>query len=76
MFYSFLERLIRTVIITDSVLYTIGAVEVMKFQNKIDKHDITVQENAELEDLRKSMLSIAVTILEHYDIYHYSISEQ
>ena len=58
------------VIITDSVLYSIGAVELMKFQNKIDEHDITVQEKAELEDLRKSMLSMGVTILEHDDIYH------
>ena len=30
-FYYFLERLIRMVIITDSVLYSIGAVELMKF---------------------------------------------
>ena len=75
-FYSYLERLIRTVIITDSVLYSIGAVELMKFQNKIDQHDITVQENAELDDLRKSMLSMGVTILEHNDIYHYSIADK
>ena len=52
-FYSFLGPLIKTVIITDSVLYSIGAVELMKFKNKIDQHDITVQENAKLEDLRK-----------------------
>ena len=41
------------VIITDSVLYSIGAVELMKFQNKIDQNDITVQEKAELEDFKK-----------------------
>ena len=42
-FITFLQRLIRTVIITDSVLYSIGALELMKFQNKIDQHDITVK---------------------------------
>ena len=47
----------------------------MKFQNKIDQHDITVKEKAELDNLRKSMLSMGVTILEHDDIYHYSTSD-
>ena len=63
------------VIITGSVLYSIGAVELMKFQNKIDQHDITVKAKAEFEDIRKSMLSMGVTILEHDDIYHYSIAD-
>ena len=48
----------------------------MKFQNKIDQHDITVQEKEELEDLRKSMLSMGVTFIEHDGIYHYSIADQ
>ena len=74
-FITFLQRLIRTVIITDSVLYSIGAFELIKFQNKLDQHDNTVQEKAELDDLRKSMLSMGVIILEHYDIYHYSTSD-
>ena len=74
-FITFLQRLIRTVIITDSVLYSIGALEIIKFQNKIDQHDISVKEKAELNDLRKSMFSIGVTILEHDDIYHYSTSD-
>ena len=47
----------------------------MKFQNKLDQHNITVQEKAELENLRKSMLSMGVIILEHNDIYHYSIAD-
>ena len=67
-FITFLQRLIRTVIITDSVLYSIGALELMKFQNKIDQHDISVKAKAELDDLRKSLLSMGVTILEHDDI--------
>ena len=51
-FYSFLEQLIKTVIITNSVLYSIGAVELIKFQNKIDQHDINVLDKAELEDYK------------------------
>ena len=74
-FITFLQRLIRTVLITDSVLYSIGAIDLIKLQNKIDQHDITVQEKAELNDLRKSMLSMGVTILEHDDIYHFSTSD-
>ena len=74
-FYFFLERLIRTVIITNCVLYSIGAVELMNFHNKIGQRDITVQGNAELVDLRKSRLSMGVTILEHDNIYHYSIAD-
>ena len=74
-FDSFLEQLIRTVIITDSVLYSIGAVELMRFQNTIGQRDITVQDKAEWENLRKSMLSMGVTILEHDDIYHYLTSD-
>ena len=74
-FITFRQRLIRTVLITDSVLDSIGALELMKFQNKIDQHDITVKENAELDDLRKSMFSMGVTILEHDDIYHCSTSD-
>ena len=66
-FITFLQRLIRTVIITDFVLYSIGTLELIKFQNKIDQH-ISVKEKAELDDLRKSMLSMGVTILEHDDI--------
>ena len=67
--------MIRTVIITNCVLYSIGAVELMNFHNKIGQRDITVQGNAELVDLRKSRLSMGVTILEHDDIYHYSIAD-
>ena len=47
----------------------------MKLQYKIDQHDIIFQEKAELEDLGKSKLSMDVTILEHDDISHYSISD-
>ena len=38
-FHNFLERFIRKVLITDSVLSSIGAFELMEFTNKISKID-------------------------------------
>ena len=38
-FHNFLEKFIRTVLITDSVLSAIGAFELMVFQNRIDQLD-------------------------------------
>ena len=42
-FYNFLKRLIRKVLITDSVLISIEAVELMEFKNHISK--INFQQN-------------------------------
>ena len=39
-FDNFLDRFIRKVLITDSVLSSIGAFELMKFQNKIIQTDL------------------------------------
>lgn len=39
----------------------------MTFQNRFDKHDLPQQENASLDHLRKLMLYMGVTILEHKD---------
>lgn len=46
--FLFLESFIRTVLITDSVLYSIGAFEPMRFQNKIEDHALHQQEKAAL----------------------------
>ena len=72
---DFLKRFIRTVFISDSVFYLIGAVELIKFQNKIDQHDINVQEKAELDNLRKSIFSLGVIILENDEIFDHSTSD-
>ena len=37
----FLKEFIRIVLITDSVLFSIGATELMKFQNKIEQHGLS-----------------------------------
>ncbi len=68
-FILFLERFIKTVLITDSVLYSIGALELMKFQNKIEDHDLSEQEKATLEDIRNQMLSMNITFIEHEDLF-------
>ena len=49
-FRLFLERFIKTVFITDSVLYSIGAFELIKFQNRIEDQHLSEQEKATLED--------------------------
>lgn len=72
LYVNILQQLIRSVIIIDCVFYSINAFELIKNQTKIDKYDITVREKAELDELRKSMHSIGVTIIEHYTIYHFS----
>ena len=73
-FIVFLEEFIRIVLITDSVLFSIGAPELMKSQNKIDKHDLSQQEKQALVDLRKWMFSFNVIILENNDLFFDCIS--
>ena len=67
-FIIFLERFIKTVLITDSVLYSIGALELMNFQNRIEDHDLSEQAKATLKDIRYQMLSMNITFIEHNDL--------
>ena len=64
-FILLLESLIRDVFITDSVLNTICAFTLMKFQNKFKDHDLSQEENARLDNLKRRMLLISITIIEH-----------
>ena len=41
----------------------------MKFQNKFKEHDLSQEENARLDNLRRRMLSIIITIIEHEDLF-------
>ena len=68
-FILLLERFIKSVLITDSVLYSIGALELMKFQNKIDYHDLSEQEKETLENIRNQMLLMNITFIEHEDLF-------
>ena len=41
----------------------------MKFQNKFDDHDLSKEENERLDNLRRRMLLMGITILEHEDLF-------
>ena len=51
------------------MLWFIGASNLMKFKTKIDQHDISFHEQADLDNLRKAMLDMNITIIENYDIF-------
>ena len=65
-FDNFLERFIRNVLITDSVLSSIGAFELIEFKNKISKIDFQ-QKQTSLDILKDYMYSKGITIIEHND---------
>ena len=67
-FDHFLDKLIRKVLITDSVLSSIGAFELMKFKNKIIQTDLQ-QKQTSLDILKEYMYSKGITILEHDDFF-------
>ena len=64
-FILLLESFIRDVFITDSVLNTICAFNLMKFQNKFKDHDLSQEENERVDNLRRRMLLMGITIIEH-----------
>ena len=41
----------------------------MKFQNKFKDHDLFQEENARLNNLRRRMLLISITIIVHEDLF-------
>lgn len=43
-FILYLERLMNTVLITDSVLYLLGDFELMKFKNKVEDNNLSEQD--------------------------------
>ena len=63
------EKFIRTILITDDLLWSIGASELVKFKNKMEDHDIQIHEQAELDNLKKAMLDMNITIIENDDIF-------
>ena len=67
-FHDFLDRFIRKVLITDSVLRSIGAFELMKFKIKINQIEFQ-QKQTSLHILKDYMFSKGITILEHDDFY-------
>ena len=67
-FHNFLYRFIRKVLITDSVLSSIGAFELMKLKSKISQID-SQQKSTSLQILKDYMFSKGITILEHDDFF-------
>ena len=68
-FHDFLDKFIRRILITDSVLTSIGAFELMAFQNRIDQLDFPQQQQTELNILRDYMTSKSITVIEHDDLF-------
>ena len=66
--YYFLEKFIRKVLITDSVLSSIKAFELMEFKNQISQIDFQ-QKQTSLYIKINYMFSKGITILEHYDFF-------
>ena len=69
-FHNFLEKFIRKVLITDSVLCTIGAFEQMVFQNRIDQLDFCQQQQTDLHILRDYIISKYIAVIEHNDLFY------
>ena len=68
-FHDFLEKFIRRVLITDSVLSSIGAFELMVFQNGMDLLDFPKQQQTALDMLRDFMILKSITVIEHDDLF-------
>ena len=68
-FILFVQSFIRTVFITVDVLYSIGALELMKFQNKIEDYDLCQEAKSTLDNLRTRMLLMGITIIKLEDLF-------
>ena len=51
------------------MLSSIGAFELMEFQNKIDKLDFPKHQQTALEILRDYMISKSIIVIEHDDLF-------
>ena len=68
-FYNFLDTFIPRVLITDSVLSSIGAFELMEFQNKMNQLDFPKQQQTALDILRDYIISKSIIVIEHDDLF-------
>ena len=69
-FHNFLEKFIRRVLITDSVLSSISIFELMVFQNKINQLDFHQQQQTNLNILRAYMISRSIAVIEHNNLFY------
>ena len=68
-FHDFSEKFIRRVLITDPVLSSIGAFELIVFQNRIDQLDFPDQQHTALIMLKDVMILKCITVIEHDDFF-------
>ena len=68
-FHDFLEKFIRRVFITDPVLSSIGAFELMVFQNRIDQLNFPDRQHTALDMFKDFMILKSITVIEHDDIF-------
>ena len=68
-FHDCLEKFTRRVLITDSVLSSIGAFELMVFQKWMDQLDFFKEQQTELDMLRNFMILKSITVIEHDDLF-------
>ena len=68
-FHDFLKKFIRRVLITDPVLSSIGAFELIVFQNRIDQLDFPDQQHTALVRLKDFMIFKCITVIEHDDLF-------
>ena len=68
-FHYFLEKFIHRVLITDFVLSSIGAVEMMEFQYKMEKLDFPKQQQTALNILRDYLISKNIAVIKHDDFF-------
>ena len=69
LFLNFLQHFVRNVFVTDDVLLSIGAPELIEFKNKIDQLDNHQDQEAALDGLRQEMLTLGISIIEHNDLF-------
>ena len=69
LFHNFLDTFIRRILISDSVLSSIGAFELMEFQNKMNQLDFSKQQQTELDILIDYMICKSIIIIEHDDLF-------
>ena len=51
------------------MLNSICAFNLIKFQNKFKDHDLSQEENARRDNLRRRMLLMGITIIKHEDLF-------
>ena len=68
-FLNFLQHFVQNVFVTDDVLLSISAHELIEFKNKIDQIDYHQDQKAALDRLREEMLTLGISIIEHNDLF-------